>query len=1215
MKMDRIDKLIETAQRAINGDFSSPIPTSDDNDDIDRLTHAINRLVEVLGRHISEKNRNETASETNEETFRRLTANIPGMIFLFSMRPDETGSFSYVNDASKHLFDISPEDLVQDANRLTGIIHPDDRKKFESSLTVSAETVRPWHDTFRCVVNGTVRWYDCMARPEQQHTGEILWHGIIVEITERKNDEESLRKSLKELSLVMAVSPVGIAIYDREGQCVSTNESLASIIGTTKHHILGQNFNTIESWKQSGLLKKAEEAIRTQSDQRHEVNTVTTFGKEVYLDCHLVPFGDQGLLVMIQDITAPRKASAAFSETTATLRSIYESSPMLIGIVELTDDNKIFHIYDNPATARFFKVPYQGTKLKTADELGAPSEAIREWLVSYRKSQKLNVPVQFDYVHTSPEGPLWLSATVSFIGPGQSGRSRFSFVAEDITERKRVAEEILQSATKFKSLFMSVPDIFFLSEIIHDDNGNPCDYRYLDVNPGFEKFLGLRREEIIGRRYSEHMHFGTTRWLDEYCRSARFGAPRSFQFFSKEYNVHFETYSYQPSPGQVAVFVRDITDRKQTEKELKMSEERLSQAVRVGNIGIFDHDHTDDTFYWSPELLEIYGLEKTPTLQEFITLIHPEDRERIAVAVRRAHDPSGDGLFDVEYRGIRFDGENRWIATRSKTFFEGEDNERHAVRTIGAVRDITEEMVSKEKLQAAKEYAETLLESANAMIVVLDAAGNVQVFNKAAEEITGYSRHDLAGRNWFETLVPKDRFPAVWEIFTKHEQQRIPRSFENPILTKGGDERYISWQNTEIIENGIFQGSISYGIDITRHKELENQLLQSQKIDAIGQLSGGIAHDFNNMLSVILGHSELIKSGLPPGDPLLMNVMEIEHAGRHSRDITRQLLAFSRKQIIEPKPTNLNRSIENIRKTLSSLIGENIELRIFPHKDLWNVRIDPTQVDQIVFNLATNARDAMPKGGTLTIETSNMEHDETYCSLHVECKTGQYVVLSVTDDGVGMDKEMLTHIFEPFWTTKGVGKGTGLGLATVYGITRQNGGFVFVYSEPGIGTTFSIHIPRLHEEIPDMGDIEKSPAAFHPATVLLVEDDDMVRRMTVALLKKFGYTVIPVGSPMEALTFFENGSPPIDLLITDVVMPKISGAELASKIKQINPEIKILFMSGYTENIIDNHGVLKKDTHFIQKPFSKNDLARKIREAIENRPAIDRHSDRSENME
>lgn len=1048
----------------------------------------------------------EATRQDGEEKYRRLKANIPGMVYEFVMHTDGTFSFPYVNDASRQLFDISPEDLMGDADRIIKLIHPDDRERFDTSVNRSAETLQPWRELLRHVVHGEVRWYDCMSRPERQPNGDILWDGIILEVTDRMKAVELLRKSQKELSDIISVSPVGIAIYDSNGQCISTNDSFARVIGATKQQVLEQNYNKIESWKKTGLLDLARTAVRTQSVKRQEVVTKSSFGKEVLLDCHLVPFGEKSLLFMSQDFSERKQWAEALSESEATLRSIYESSPMLMGVVELTEDDKIFHIYDNPATARFFNVPYQGTKHKTADELGAPSDAIHEWLVAYRQSQQQGKPVRFEYVHHAPDGPLWLSATVSVIGPGQIGRTRFSYVAEDITERKRTEEVLQQSEKQFKTLFMSISDGFYLSEILYDDNGKPCDYRYLEVNPKFEEILGLSRKQIIGKRYKELVPVDTTIWLDVYFSVARTGKPVTYEFYSKEYQMHFETYSYQPTKGQVSVFVRDITGRKESEEKLTQSERFLNNIIDQNPHPIWIADAQGTLIRINRACCDLLNIREEEVVGKYNIL---NDN----IVFEQGYLPLVQSVFNegkIGYFTITYDSSHlkQLKLNRSAnvildvTISPVKDESNIITNAIVMHRDVTEARNAEAALKQAKAYAEKLIESANAMIVVLDAKGHIRVINKTAEEITGYTRQELLGREWFEILVPKDKYPNVWEHFQKSAQDGLPGSFENPILTKAGEERFISWQNTELLENGAYSGSISYGIDITKRKQLEEQILQSQKMEAIGQLTGGIAHDFNNMLSVILGHAELLKSSLPLGDPLLKSVLEIENAGLHSRDITRQLLAFSRKQIIAPKTTNLNKLIVNIKKTLAKLIGENIDLRFLPQRDLWNVRIDPTQIDQILFNLAVNARDAMPDGGVLTIETSNVNLDEVYCTLHVECRPGHYVMLSVADDGVGMDKETLSHAFEPFYTTKEVGKGTGLGLATVYGIVRQNGGFVTAYSEPGKGTTFSIHIPRIVDKIEEEEVAEIAPPEFHPATVLLVEDDDMVRRMTGAILKK-----------------------------------------------------------------------------------------------------------------
>ncbi|NTW59592.1 MAG: response regulator, partial [Nitrospirae bacterium] len=438
-------------------------------------------------------------------------------------------------------------------------------------------------------------------------------------------------------------------------------------------------------------------------------------------------------------------------------------------------------------------------------------------------------------------------------------------------------------------------------------------------------------------------------------------------------------------------------------------------------------------------------------------------------------------LFDVEHRIIRSDGAVRWLTTRSRTFFDTIDGTRRPIRTVGAVRDITEQKQA--------------------------------------------------------------------------EQER---------------------------------------------EKLHAQLTHAQKMESIGRLAGGVAHDFNNMLSVILGYTTLMKGKLPAADPLMQFLQEIEHAAIRSRDLTSQLLAFSRKQVVAPRTVNLIRLIESVQKSLTRMIGEDIELRVIPAEGLWSVKIDPMQVDQIIMNLAINARDAMPNGGSLTIETANVQLDEAYCRQHAGFRPGSFVLLTVSDNGNGMSKEILSHVFEPFFTTKEFGKGTGLGLATVYGIVKQNDGFISVYSEVGQGTTFRIYLPRAVDEkaLPEALSPAAAPALSGAGTVVLVEDDAMVRELTLLLLKTLGYSVLVANSPAHALSLCERKDIPIDLLMTDVVMPGMNGKELLRRANAIRPGIRVLFMSGYTANVIAHHGVLDDGIKFIQKPFSIADLAQKVQDAI-----------------
>lgn len=383
-------------------------------------------------------------------------------------------------------------------------------------------------------------------------------------------------------------------------------------------------------------------------------------------------------------------------------------------------------------------------------------------------------------------------------------------------------------------------------------------------------------------------------------------------------------------------------------------------------------------------------------------------------------------------------------------------------------------------------------------------------------------------------------------------------------------------------------------------ERLQGELLQAQKMESVGRLAGGVAHDFNNMLGVIIGNIDLAMYDIDADHPININLQEIRKAAERSADLTRQLLAFARKQTISPKKLNINSTVESMLKMLKRLIGEDIDLLWIPNDNIWSVNMDPSQIDQIVVNLCVNSRDAIADVGKITIETGIKVFDQEYCDSHYGFLQGEYVMLSVSDNGFGMDKETITNIFEPFFTTKDRGKGTGLGLATVYGIVKQNGGFINVYSEPNEGTTFRIYFPRYNkdEDTDDKMSSNKSEDAKGNETILIVEDEPSILQLTKMMLKKQGYQVFAASTPDEAVDIANSHSDKIDLLITDVVMPEMNGRDLAKKILSIYPDIKCLFMSGYTANVIAHHGVLDTGVNFIQKPFSKNELSEKVRESL-----------------
>jgi signal transduction histidine kinase len=428
------------------------------------------------------------------------------------------------------------------------------------------------------------------------------------------------------------------------------------------------------------------------------------------------------------------------------------------------------------------------------------------------------------------------------------------------------------------------------------------------------------------------------------------------------------------------------------------------------------------------------------------------------------------------------------------------------------------------------------------------------------------------------------------------EKQGATRDREIAFLSKSGEER-TALDSADVVEFDGEKCVIATFKDITERKSLEKQLRQAQKMEAIGQLSGGIAHDFNNLLGVIIGYSEILEEQLAAGDSMHKSVQEIKKAGKRAASLTRQLLAFSRQQVLEPKILALNAVVSNVEKMLGRLIGENIDIESALGPDLGNIRADQGQIEQVIMNLAVNARDAMPHGGRLTILTANVDLDEDYARSHTQQPPGRYVLLSVSDTGIGMDATTQAHIFDPFFTTKEQGKGTGLGLSTVYGVIRQSGGHIWVYSEPGLGTTFKIYLPRTDEAACGEKPTAGLATSFRGTeTILLVEDEEALRELTRGLLASSGYTVLSAEQPADAIEIARQHKGPIHLLLTDVVMPGMSGLALTGKLAPARPDMKVVYMSGYTG--FTHPDLFESNATVLFKPVARDTLLRKVHEVL-----------------
>jgi two-component system cell cycle sensor histidine kinase/response regulator CckA len=648
---------------------------------------------------------------------------------------------------------------------------------------------------------------------------------------------------------------------------------------------------------------------------------------------------------------------------------------------------------------------------------------------------------------------------------------------------------------------------------------------------------------------------------------------------------------------------RQVVEVRQAEQSLRQANETLQALIDYSPLAVIMHDLDDHVLLWNRAAEKMYGWTAQEALGEPIPFF-PEDkrREHRAIHERVTKGEVFTGL-ELEWRGK--DGSR---ILNSVSIAPLRDSTGNVYAHMSVATDITERKKAEEALRESEERLRQIASSLREVIWLRDAqTRRVLYVNPAFEELTGrtcgsfYENPDLV----LDVTHPDDKERVIEALDRRIEGVLFDK--EHRIIHRDGGVRWVSSRSFPVRnEAGEVYRWASIVEDITERKKaeealrgLQEQLQQAMKMEAVGQLAGGIAHDFNNLLTAILGNIGLARMSPDSSDSVVKYLDEIGAAAQSAASLTRQLLAFARRQIVQPKIFNLNDLVHRFQNMLTRLLGEDIALENVLDKGLGNVRADPGQIEQVLVNLATNARDAMPDGGKLVIETSNIDLDEEYCARHAQVHPGRYVLLAVSDTGHGMSEDVKGHLFEPFFTTKPVGQGTGLGLATVFGIVKQAGGAIEVYSEEGRGTQFKIHLPRIEEKAEEP--VRESTDGEIPTgnqTILVVEDNDNVRTWVVKALQNLHYKVLSPPTVSEVPDFVAKYRGRIDLLMTDVVMPGVTGPELAGRLHALHPEMKILFTSGYTHDVIAHHGVVEENLNFIAKPYSIRTLAAKIKEVL-----------------
>ncbi len=1019
----------------------------------------------------------------------------------------------------------------------------------------------------------------------------------------RRLMEAALRQSEDRYRDLVENSNDLICTHDLEGRILSVNEASVRLLGHDKATLLNMNIRDIlfpelqdgfDDYIQKLLnngIAKGFMAVKTRHGEKllwEYTNTLRTQGVAIPI-----------VRGVAHDITEQRRAENALKASEAELRALFAAMTDVILVI----DAEGRHLRIASTNPSLLYKPASDMIGKTFHEL-FPKEKADFFLRQVQTALSNSGNLRVEYSLNIGGAEFWFDSSVS-----PMSENSVIWIARDITERKKAEDSIRFQAHLLNTVEQSV--------IATDLSGHVIYW-----NQFAEKLYGWTVAEALGRKILElTLAVDAKETASEIMSQLQAGKSWSGEFLVRHKNGRVFPALVTDTPiynkegilvGIVGVSV-DITERKSAEEEkARLNAEIESQRQRLDNIisnvpgavwEVFGEPDklTHQTNFMSNYVEKIagYSVEEwhsTPNL--WLSIVHPDDREETA-RIAAAGFARGENKTHA-FRWIAKDGHTVWVEAHTAIIT---DDEGRPVGERGVTIDISERKQAEAALREAEEKYRSIFENAVEGIFQSTLNGAIIAANPAMVRILGYeSQQDLIesfedGQDQYY-VDPNTRTYVINTLMDKG----VIVGYECEVFCKDQSKIWVV-ENIRAVtdETGAavyFEGSIE---DITERKILEDQFRQAQKMEAIGQLAGGIAHDFNNLLTAITGYSDLSIMKLQDEDPLLRNLEEIRKAGDRAAALTRQLLAFSRKQVLQPKVLDINTIVTDMEKMLRRLIGENIDLQTSLSPDPGHIKADPGQIEQVIMNLVVNARDAMPQGGKLTIQTDNVQFDEEYARQHLGINPGSYLMIAVSDNGEGMDAETQKRIFEPFFTTKEVGKGTGLGLSTVYGIIKQSGGEILVYSEVGVGTTFKIYLPLVSEKLK----LNKSGAKEEPLqgteTVLLVEDEELVRALARDVLKVYGYRVLEAENGKVAFQICQQKAEEIHLLISDVIMPEMSGPNLATRLTQLCPEIRVLYMSGYTDRGALHQGILEAGANFIQKPFSPAQLAKRVREVLDQR--------------
>jgi PAS domain S-box-containing protein len=1082
---------------------------------------------------------------------------------------------------------------------------------------------------------------------EKNQEIECLNRGCIEKNKELIESNEQLREIKERLERSeeyqrITLSSIGDAMIatDTEGCITTMNPVAENLTGWKFEEAKGQKlekiFHIVNALTGEPVENPVDEILKTGLivGLANHTKLVSKNGKEYHIADSGAPIKNDkgettGVVLVFRNVTKEYRMREDLKESEERYRSLIDDvvDSSAVGIFILDADFKI--VWINRALERYFGLrretvigqdKRQLIRELIKDIFEDPDSFAERIYAAYGN----NTYIESFECHVLPDDAReerWLEHWSQPIRSGLYAGGRIEHYT-DVTDRKRVEDALRESKEQMSDIIEFLPNATFAIN---------RDRRVIIWNKAIEKMTGIPASEMIGK--------------GDYAYTVPFYGKRRPQLMdlvfedSEEITALYPPIVRQGDTFSVEVFcnalyhnmgawvfgkaaplhdasgniigaiesIRDITFSKRVEEALQESEEQFRIINESALDAVLLMDDKGRAVYVNPATEKMFGFTKSELIgRDVHSRLMPERYCESFFKGFREFERTGAGPAVgrvLEVFAKRKDGREIPIEIAIAPIPRGD-----RCWTSAVIRDITERKEAEEALRESEKKYRTILESIEDGYYEVDLAGNFTFFNDSVCRILGYPRDELMGMNNRQFMNEENARKAFETFNHVYVTGKADRAFDWEVITKDGGIRFFE-ASVSLIRNKEDRPTGFQGIcrDITERKQsegerekLRSQLMQVQKLESVGQLAGGIAHDFNNLLTTILGNVGLMLMDIPEDDPLREGVEEVKTSGERAAALTKQLLAFSRKQILQPEVMNLNGTIRDMEKMLRRMIRENINVQTVLAPNLGRVEADVGQIEQMIMNLVVNAGDAMPEGGTITIETGNVYLDDTYAKSHIDVTPGDYVMMSVSDTGIGMTEEVRAQVFEPFFTTKEKGKGTGLGLSTVYGIVKQSNGAIKVFSQSGEGATFKVYLPRVDQSALQTESVERSINNLTGTeTVLVVEDDEQVRKFAVKSLKGYGYTVLFAANGEEAIDVAGRYSETIHLLLTDVIMPGMNSKDMAEYLKRSRPDVKVLYMSGYTDNAIVHHGVLDPDVAFVNKPFTPGDLGRKVREVLD----------------